>query len=159
MKSRDIKLKISNINLSLILLLLFTCCPVHAVKILRPGDTVKGKVITETFYCLSETENLELLNKVNSADLLKILSDKQEEKIEGLKDTIELLKLRIETKQDQKELTKELYDKSLKREKVLEGEVKIQEAEKNKERRRRKRSFWGGFTSGAALVGKLLGLF
>lgn len=158
MRNRDLRSKIFNIVAICLIFISFTVS-LEAVKILRPGDIVKGKEITETYYCLSEKENLEILNKINSVDLLKLLVDKKEEKIESLKDTIELLRLRLEAKNDQKELTKELYNKSLVREKALEKEVKIQEDEKNRERRRRKRSFLGGALTGAGIVGKILGLF
>lgn len=143
----------------LLIILLLVSVPTYAVKILRPGDVVKGKKITEKYYCLSEKENLEILKKLDEVKLLQQLVAIKEQRIELLKDTIETMKLRIENKEDTNDRMITEFDRAVEREKTLVKEVQKQHKEIGKQKRRNRRSFTVGGILGAGIAAWLGGKF
>jgi predicted RNase H-like nuclease (RuvC/YqgF family) len=107
-----------------VLILVLLSCPCFAVKALYPGDTVKGKVIDETYYCYSEEEQRRLLEQVKTLEeQLKALEKKNEES-QHLRDALSMKDATIRILQDQLDFLKKSFDKALNREGEMTEEVK-----------------------------------
>jgi len=126
--------------------------PAFAIKILRPGDVVKGKVATEAFYCLNEQENVEILNRLAMVDALKTMIALKEQQIDNLNESVRLMELKVQGREELRDVMQAAYDKSRQRENALAEEVIKVQAELGREKRRRKRIFGSGVLSGIGLV-------
>lgn len=143
-----LKLKI----FKLVFICVLMACPAQAIKILRPGDVVKGKIATETFYCLNEQENIEVLNKLATIDALKSMIALKEMQLDNVHEMLKLMELKIKGREELRDVMQESYNKSRERENVLSKEVLQVQAELGREKRRRKRIFGSGVLSGIGLV-------
>ncbi len=135
-----------------VILCILMARPAFAIKILRPGDVVKGKIATETFYCLNEQENIEILNRLAMVDALKTMIALKEQQIDNLNESVRLMELKVQGREELRDVMQAAYDKSRQRENELAKEVIKVEAELGREKRRRKRIFGGGVLSGIGFV-------
>ena len=130
----DMKKKI----LSSIILILI-CTPLFAMSMLHPGDVVKGKKITQTYFCFTASETKDLTLKLHDLQILSTLSDRQaaiEFERQRFSDIVASSSFTLKSKVE--ELSKEIAEGGL-REKRLAELVKIEQDNVKKERRGRKR--------------------
>jgi len=94
------KLKISRVLLALVLVLAMCSCS-FAVKILYPGDTVKGKKLAEAFFCYSEKEQELVSEKLKTLNALERLLEVKERELAALKESNDIKTVRIITVEGQ----------------------------------------------------------
>ena len=127
-------------SFSLVLVMLFICHTVAAVKILRPGDTAKGKKVMETLYCLSEGEVKLILKKIADVDSASRTISLLESKDRMSRDVIDTQDNMIENLAKQLNTMQGYVNGSVAREKKLEAAVK--DAMKSNAKTRRSRNFF-----------------
>lgn len=86
------------------------------VLILRPGDVVKGKKITEKFYCYREKDQKELLKCIEFMEKFKDIALLQDQKIQVLEERLGVKEEQIMSLRLIVEKTKELANHTFNRE-------------------------------------------
>ena len=146
-----------NLKNAAILFLIFNliCTSAFAIKMLRPGDIVKGKEVTETYFCYTAEEQQEMLTALKLKDEYINLDRAQRAEIAVASATIQELKVEVVY------LTK-LYNeyRALAEQLVKDKETMFKEQVKNRDtmrRNERKATLRGGLLVGAvaALFGRL----
>ena len=147
-----IKLKIFKVLFICILM----ASPAFGIKILKPGDIVKGKTLTEVFYCLDEKETNDFLNAKQTIQLLEGKLELKDQQIENCETTIEIMMTQIEGKNELRDVMKEAYNESRDREKELHKVAEEQNAEAQRQRRRADRMFSTGGLFGGGVVAAIV---
>jgi hypothetical protein len=139
-------------SLVLVFVLMASCA--SAVKVIKPGDVVKGKVVKETFYAYTESEQSELLKKLDVASLAMQLAESRAKEIEILKEKVKLHESNFAVMASQTTFFKVSLDASHAREmqtfEIMNKELAAADA---KLQRARRRYLSGALTAIAALLG------
>ena len=144
----DLKSKIFSL---IIILLLFTV-QVQAVKILKPGDVVKGKRLQERYYCYSLEEQLALNKKLELGKEFRKLAETLNEQVVKLIEKNTELKIQnkqFEEKARQYNITVNL---SKKREEYIQNLLEVEQRKFKRQRGRTKGAFGTGFLAGFLTV-------
>lgn len=136
------------------LIAIAAACPAYAVRILNPGDVVKGKAIQSTYFCYSEEEQKQITEILKMAEKIEALSRAQEAEIKNLRDALVLKDAVINKCEEQIVFLRAQFDAAQAREKKALAQIEKRDAIIARNRGRNKKSFIGGVLSG---IGVLLG--
>jgi hypothetical protein len=137
-----------------VLAVMLGCAPVYGIKMLYPGDMVKGKMATCTYFCYSEEEQRRVETAFQQSELREQLIINKDKEIELLRFALEAQKGAYTETKAQIALLKELFDKSTEREKKYSEIVSKKNDSLAKSRSRERMKYLEGiFTSIISVIG------
>jgi len=137
----------------LVVVFMFIASPGMCVRMLYPGDVVKGKQITETFFCLTEKENSDLLRKVETLELSLEILKLKDDQIKLLEERVTALQSQVAAKNELRDVMQAAYERARARERELEAIATKVTDELERQKRRNKRMFGTGIIAGALVGG------
>jgi uncharacterized coiled-coil protein SlyX len=124
------------------------------IKMLHPGDIVKGQKIEVTYFCYTEEEQKGFLALVQMAEKIKEIQVSQENEIKALRESLVMKDALIRKCEEQVTFLTEQFKSAQTREKEAAVQIEKRDGVIRGNRGRVRRSFVGGLLGG---IGVLLG--
>jgi len=122
------------------------------VRILKPGDVVKGKVLDTYYYCFDEASNLKLMEIFKAVELNRELIRAKDEELDRLQAVVVLNRMLIEKKDEEVARLKKALEDFDKLNDEMEHKLAASDAKCQRANRRARNSFWFGMAAGGGVL-------
>lgn len=147
--------RLKTFNLITVVLVIALCGQAWAVRILNPGDTVKGKKIQNYYFCYTEEEQAKVLEYFRELDKYKAIVELKDKQIALMGEATSTQVAKVQLLNEKIRLLEAALSGATKREIQLVEEVKKRDGNITALRRKAKRNlFLGGlFGIGSVCLG------